>query len=99
MTKTALGGDDDEHGPQPGCWCCGDHTVYGSLLRLEGHHEVGVCFRCVDSLGKRKRKIERTTRAAPVRPLVATAAVPAPASVTADPGLRDRSEHPLGCGH
>ena len=36
-----------------------------SLLRLDDHPEVGVCFRCVDSLGTRKRTIERMTRAAP----------------------------------
>jgi hypothetical protein len=68
MTKTALGGDYDEPPPQPGCWCCGDRTVCGSLLRLEAHPEVGVCFRCVDSLVKRKRKLQRMTRAAPPGP-------------------------------
>ena len=31
-------------------------------MRLTEHPEVGVCFRCVRELGKRKRVIERTTR-------------------------------------
>ena len=51
--------------PEPGCWCCGDRTVRASLLQLDGHREVGVCFRCVDRLAKRKRAIERMTRHAP----------------------------------
>jgi hypothetical protein len=68
MTKTAIGGDDDERLPQPGCWCCGDRTVEGSLLRLEQHSEVGVCFECVKSLVKRQRSIQRMTRAAPPGP-------------------------------
>ena len=68
MIKTAIGGDDDGQAPQPGCWCCGDRTVCGSLLRLDDRPEVGVCFRCVDSLRKRKRTIERMTRAAPPGP-------------------------------
>jgi hypothetical protein len=49
-----------------GYWCCGDRTVRGSLLRLGEHPEVGVCFRCVPMLARRKREIERRTRAAPV---------------------------------
>jgi hypothetical protein len=59
-----------EHGdrPDPGCWCCGDRTVAGSLLRLEAHREVGVCFRCVKVLNQRKRAIERMTRHAPPGP-------------------------------
>jgi hypothetical protein len=48
-----------------GCWCCGDRTVRASLLRLGEHPEVGVCFRCVRVLARRKREIERRTRAAP----------------------------------
>ena len=64
MERTAVGGDFAE-GPDPGCWCCGDRTVSASLLRLETHREVGVCFRCVDRLAKRKRTIERMTRHAP----------------------------------
>ena len=68
MTRTALDGDYDEQPPQSGCWCCADRTVFGSLLRLEEHPEVGVCFRCVDALVKRKRKIQRMTRAAPPGP-------------------------------
>ena len=75
MTKTALGGDEDRP-PQPGCWCCGDQTVCGSLLRLEGHPEVGVCFRCVDALVKRKRTIERIDPRCTSRTLVAATAVP-----------------------
>ena len=51
--------------PPTGCWCCGDRTVAASLLRLSEHQEVGVCFRCVDTLAKRKRTIERMTRHAP----------------------------------
>ena len=65
MTKTALGGDYDAQRPQPGCWCCGDRTVRGSLLQLSEHPEVGVCFRCVDVLAKRKTKVQRMTRPAP----------------------------------
>ena len=53
-------------GSSSGCWCCGDRTVKASLLRLGEHPEVGVCFRCVRVLAKRKRAIERQTRSAPV---------------------------------
>jgi hypothetical protein len=67
MDSTAVGGDYVEP-TQPGCWCCGDRLVAASLLRLEGHPEVGVCFRCVDRLAKRKRAIGRMTRAAPPGP-------------------------------
>jgi len=63
---TAIGADVD--GPQPGCWCCGDRTVQASLLRLPGHPEVGVCFRCIDQLRDRKRAVQRMTRRAPVGP-------------------------------
>jgi hypothetical protein len=67
MERTAVGGDMVE--PQePGCWCCGDRTVSASLLRLEAHREVGICFRCVKSLAKRKRAIERMTRHVPQGP-------------------------------
>lgn len=67
MDKTAVGGDQLEP-PAAGCWCCGDRTVQGSLLRLAEHQEVGVCFRCVDSLHTRKRQLERMTRHAPPGP-------------------------------
>ena len=67
MEKTAVGGDYIEP-PVTGCWCCGDRTVTGSLLRLHGHQEVGVCFRCVDWLGQRKGELERMTRHAPPGP-------------------------------
>ena len=60
---TAVGGDYLEP-PDPGCWCCGDRTVRASLLQLDAHREVGVCFRCVDQLNKRKRVIQRMTRRA-----------------------------------
>jgi hypothetical protein len=49
----------------PGCWCCEDQTVQASVLRLTEHPEVGVCFRCVQELSRRKRQIERQTRHAP----------------------------------
>ena len=62
---TAVGGDYVEP-PDPGCWCCGDRTVRASLLQLDAHREVGVCFRCVDYLNKRKRAIQRMTRRAPL---------------------------------
>lgn len=69
MAVTALGGDHLEPPDQPtGCWCCGDRTVRSSLLRLSEHPEVGVCFRCVKTLTKRKRAIERATRRAPDGP-------------------------------
>ena len=64
MIRTAVGGDFDEP-PQAGCWCCGDATVRAGMLRLRDHPEVGVCFRCVRELNRRKRAIERMTRAAP----------------------------------
>lgn len=63
--RTAVDGDVV---PQPGCWCCGDRTVTGSLLRLEGRPEVGVCFRCVERLRDRKRAVQRMTRRAPAGP-------------------------------
>lgn len=66
MTHATAVADDVD--PQPGCWCCGDRTVQASLLRLEGHPEVGVCFRCVDRLRNRKRAVQRMTRQAPVGP-------------------------------
>jgi hypothetical protein len=62
----AVGTDSLEPEGTPGCWCCGDRTVGGSLLRLGDHPEVGVCFRCVKVLAKRKRDIERQTRRAVV---------------------------------
>ena len=62
MQRTAVGGD---YEPHPGCWCCGDRLVGANLLRLESCSEVGVCFRCVDRLAKRKTEIERATRHAP----------------------------------
>jgi hypothetical protein len=65
MTLTAVGGDVT---PEPGCWFFGDRTVQASLLQLDSHREVGVCFRCVDHLAKRKRAIERMTRHAPPGP-------------------------------
>ena len=55
---TAIEADVD--GPQPGCWRCGDRTVAGSLLRLDGRPEVGVC------LPQASR--ERTTCRAPTGP-------------------------------
>ena len=61
MERTAVGGDYFEPA-DTGCWCCGDRSVDASLLRLSGHQEVGVCFRCVDWLSKRKRELERMTR-------------------------------------
>ncbi len=64
MTHTTAVASDIE-GPQPGCWCCGDRTVRGSLLHLDGRPEVGVCFRCVDRLRDRKRAVQRMTRHAP----------------------------------
>ena len=65
MAMTALDSDGLEPPGLAGCWCCGDATVQASLLRLGDHPEVGVCFRCVKVLGKRKRAIERQTRGAP----------------------------------
>jgi hypothetical protein len=65
MTTTAVGA---EFADEPGCWCCGDRTVRVSLLRLDRHQEVGVCFRCVRQLARRKRAIERLTRHAPPGP-------------------------------
>lgn len=67
METTAVAGDSYEP-PQTGCWCCGDATVRASLLRLRDHPEVGVCFRCVGELQRKKRAIERMTRAAPPGP-------------------------------
>jgi len=66
MQRTTVGGEHVE--PQPGCWCCGGRLVSASLLRLERRSEVGVCFRCVDRLAKRKRAIERMTRHTPPGP-------------------------------
>ena len=66
MDMTAVGSDSFEPSEVPGCWCCGDATVRASLLRLGDHPEVGVCFRCVRVLARRKREIERRTRAARV---------------------------------
>lgn len=67
MARTAIGGDWHEP-PDLGCWCCGDRTVRASLLRLRDHPEVGVCFRCIRDLDRRKGAIERMTRAAPPGP-------------------------------
>ena len=67
MVSTAIGGDQVEP-LVTGCWCCEDRTVQASLLRLDEHAEVGVCFRCVDWLHKRKRKLQRRTQHAPAGP-------------------------------
>jgi hypothetical protein len=66
MALTAVGGDDGRSGEVTGCWCCGDRTVVASVLRLGAHPEVGICLRCVGVLARRKREVERRTRAAPV---------------------------------
>lgn len=65
MAVTAVGSDSGGPRGVPGFWCCGDRTVQASLLRLGEHREVGVCFRCVRVLARRKRAIERQTKAAP----------------------------------
>lgn len=65
MAITTLGSDSLAPPGVPGCWCCGDRTVQASLVRLGQHPEVGVCFRCVNVLGGRKREIQRRTRSAP----------------------------------
>ena len=67
MIRTDVDGDNSEQ-PPTGCWCCGDRNVRASLLQLQEHPEVGVCFRCVDSLATRKRKLQRMTRHAPPGP-------------------------------
>ncbi len=67
MAISAVGGDFVEP-PDWGCWCCGDRTVSDSLLQLNNHHEVGVCFGCVELLNKRRRAIQRMTRHAPPGP-------------------------------
>jgi len=67
MVSTAIGGDQIEP-PVTGCWCCGDRTVQASLLRRDEHGEVGVCFRCLDWLHKRKRQLQRRPRHAPPGP-------------------------------
>jgi hypothetical protein len=43
MQETAVGGGFAEP-PTTGCWCCGDRTVSASLLQLNAHPEVGICF-------------------------------------------------------
>jgi hypothetical protein len=65
MAMTATGGDFGRPPASTGCWCCGDQTVRASLLRLGEHPEVGICFQCVRLLARRKREIQRRTRAAP----------------------------------
>jgi len=65
MARTAIENDRPPPDPEGGCWRCGDRTVRGSVLQLGEHPEVGVCFRCVGVLAKRKREIERRTRSAP----------------------------------
>jgi hypothetical protein len=54
----------DRPGGDSGCWCCGDRTVPASLLRLSDHPEVGICPRCVRILARRRRELDRRTRAA-----------------------------------
>lgn len=66
MALIAIGFDELEPPGTSGCWCCGDSTVQASLLRLDEHPEVRVCFGCARDLGRRKRKVERQTRAAPL---------------------------------
>jgi hypothetical protein len=66
VAMTAIGGDFGRPSEVAGCWCCGDRTVRASLLCLGEHPEVGICFRCVRVLARRKREIERRTRAAPI---------------------------------
>lgn len=66
MIATAVGSDSLESPGVPGCWCCGDRTVQASILLLGEHPEVGVCFRCIKVLARRKRALQRRTRSAPV---------------------------------
>lgn len=66
MALTSVGSDSLEPpGGPTGCWCCGDRTVQASVVRLGEHPEVGVCFRCVRVLARRKREVQRRTKAAP----------------------------------
>jgi hypothetical protein len=66
MALTSVGSDTLEPPDGPtGCWCCGDRTVQASLLRLAEHPEVGVCFRCVRILARRKREMQHRTKAVP----------------------------------
>jgi hypothetical protein len=37
----------------------GDWPLGASLLRLEAHQEVGVCFHCVGVLAKRKQALQQ----------------------------------------
>jgi hypothetical protein len=66
MAMTAVGSDWLEPPGTTGCWCCGDNTVQASIVRLGDHPEVGVCFRCVDVLARRKRAIQRQSKAGPI---------------------------------
>jgi hypothetical protein len=66
MARTAMAGDFASR--SDGCWCCGDRTVRASLLRLRARPEAAVCFRCVNDLSRRKRELERMTRAGPAGP-------------------------------
>lgn len=65
MAMTAIGSDSLEPPGATGCWCCGDRSVQAGLVRLGEHPEVGVGFRCLDVLARRKREIQRRTRSAP----------------------------------
>lgn len=62
MARTAVGSDFLEPPEVAGCWCCGDRTVVASVVRLGEHPKVGVCFKCVRVLARRKRAIQRQTR-------------------------------------
>ena len=62
MAISAVGSDGLEPPGSTGCWCCGDRTVQASIVRLGEHPEVGVCFRCVTVLARRKRALQRQTR-------------------------------------
>ena len=66
MAMASVGFDSIEPPGVPVCWCCGDRTVQASLVRLGEHPEVGICYRCINVLVRRKRDLRRRMRSAPL---------------------------------
>jgi hypothetical protein len=53
-------------GGQVVCWCCGQPATESAVVRLGGHPEVAVCWRCAHSLHQQARGREDAARPSPV---------------------------------
>ena len=50
---------------QSECWCCGQPTPSGQVVRLDNHPEVSLCLRCARFVAHRASEIEDRQRSGP----------------------------------